>query len=105
MNAQPHIVPFDTLRYAKRLQSANVPPEQAAIQAEALQETLGQAFQTAEIATRSDIERLDTKIDTQGKSLHAKIEAESNKIIIRIGGMIVAVLLGLEVVNRFWPKV
>jgi len=112
MSAQPRIVPFDTLQYAKRLQSANVPPEQAEIQAEALQEILSTAIQGAELATRADIDRLDTKIDrldtkieTQGKSVHAKIEAESNKVIIRIGGAVVAVLLALEVINRFWPKV
>jgi len=105
MSAQPHIIPFDTLKYAKRLQSANVPPEQAEIQAEALQEILSTAIQGAELATKTDIERLDTKIEAQGKSLHAKIEAESNKIIIRIGGTVVAVLVALEVINRFWPKV
>jgi len=141
MSAQPHIVPFDTLKYAKRLQSANVPPEQAEVLAEALQETLGQAFQAAEVATRSDVEGLHAKIDnvntdmkTAVERLHTKIdnvntdmktgfslvqkdiaaleqrldtkiEAQTNKIIIRIGGAVVAVLVALEVINRFWPKV
>jgi len=42
------VVPFDTLNYAKRLQSANVPPEQAEVQAEAIRQIL--------VATKVDVD-------------------------------------------------
>jgi len=54
---------FDTLKYAKRLQSANVPPEQAEAQAEAMREVLIAAIQTADLATKADLDNAVARID------------------------------------------
>jgi len=54
-------VAFDTLKFVEKLKSAGVPDAQAKAEAEALQE----AFGTAELATKRDLERLEAKLDAR----------------------------------------
>jgi len=108
------LLSFDTLKYANRLKQINVPPEQAELQAEVMKEVLETAFQTAELATKSDIalvrkdmeameqrldakidagnEKLDAKIDAGYAKLDTKIDALYNKLIIRMAGIIVTAI-------------
>jgi len=100
------ILAFDTLKYANRLKQINVPPEQAELQAEVMKEVLESAFQTAELATKSDVnnaivlvrkdmeameQRLgaridasDTKIDGVEQSLSAKIDGVEQRSSAKI---------------------
>jgi len=66
----------------------------------------------ADVAAKADLADLrkdtDSKFERLRKDiarLNAKIEAESSKIIIRIGGAVITVMVALEATNRFWPKV
>jgi len=117
MNA---VISFDTLKYANRLKQASVPPEQAEIQAEVMREMMEAVLQTAQLATKTDIDLL--RKDTQTEFVRVRqemqaelvqvraeiallrrdMEAQGNKLIIRVTIVFVAVLGALEVVSRFW---
>ncbi|MEM9243863.1 MAG: hypothetical protein AAGA27_07440 [Pseudomonadota bacterium] len=60
---------FDTLRYAKRLREVGVPEEQAEIQAEAIQEPIG--------------EQLATKLDLKDVGEHTKFKIEQLRLEIK----------------------
>jgi hypothetical protein len=51
-------VTFDTLKFVEKLKAAGVSESQAKAEAEALQEALG----TAEMATKRDIERVESQL-------------------------------------------
>jgi hypothetical protein len=61
-------VAIDTLKFARRLQEAGVPPRQAEAEAEAIQEALETAT-----ATKSDIVELTGEITTLRMELMGKI--------------------------------
>jgi len=111
-------LPFDTLRYAKRLKDADVPDKQAEAQAEALREVLSErdgqfsSLQTQvqtlsdnvernaqQAATTTDILRLDTKIDLVRKDMAAMelglrkdMEALENRLVVRLTKTMMAVM-------------
>jgi len=105
-------VTFDTLKFVEILEAAKMPREHATAIAAAVRTT----HDAADVATKADLAELrkdtDNKFDTLRSDmnagfamLNAKIEAESSKIIIRIGGAVITVMVALEAINRFWPKV
>ena len=59
---------LNTLRYANALKDAGVPPKQAEVMAEALDDEM-----TGQLASKADIERLDTKIDHLDEKLSSQI--------------------------------
>jgi hypothetical protein len=61
-------VTVDTLEYMKRLEAAGVDRKQAEAHAEAVRDTLA-----TQLATKADIDRLDSKIDTKIAELRATI--------------------------------
>lgn len=82
----PAAVPFDTLDYARKLQTAGVPVEQAELQAKALSEALAGA-----VASRNDLAGLESHLD--GKfanmdirfaNLESRIDAKFANVDIRI---------------------
>ena len=72
-------ITFDTLKFAKRLESAGVEPKIAEAHAEAEAEVFAETF-TNQVATKHDITRLE-----------AKMEQIENRLIIKLGGIVVAV--------------
>ena len=91
-------VPFDTLKFADRLAAGGITEEQAKTAASALSE----AFKD-DIATKADIERLETKIDMLESSmiqklgaleaiLTQKIDAVESRITIKMGSMLVVAI-------------
>jgi len=112
-------VTFDTLKFVEILEAAKMPREHATAIAAAVRTT----HDAADVATKADLADLrkdtDSKFDmlrrdmnagftlmnAKIEAMNAKIEAESSKIIIRIGGAVITVMLALEAINRFWPKV
>ena len=58
---------FDTLTYAKKLQEAGVPPQQAETHAWALKETVEDT-----LATKQDLREQDTRIDGRFKEVDGR---------------------------------
>jgi hypothetical protein len=114
-------VPFDTLKLARRLESAGFPPKQAGDTAEALAE----AMSGAELATSADIGSVRSEIATLGTGLKAEIAAVRTELkaeiaavraelkadiellrrdlTIRLGGMIVVAVGVLLAAMRYMP--
>jgi septal ring factor EnvC (AmiA/AmiB activator) len=65
------VVPFDTLKLARRLEGAGFPPKQAGDTAEAIAE----AMSGARLATADDIASVRGEITTLGSELRAEIAA------------------------------
>ena len=68
------MVRFDTLDYARKLERAGVPREQAALQAKALGEALASSD-----ALHDDIQRLETRFD----QLEARVDARFDQVDAR----------------------
>ena len=85
MSTTAFAVPFDTLAFVKKLETAGVPSSQAEAQAEALSEVLQKVEENRkdELATRRDIDDLRRDIDT-------KLEKMELRMVIKMAGMILA---------------
>lgn len=77
-------ITFDTLKFANTLKAAGIKPEFAEAHAKAEAEVFAEVL-TDQVATKHDINRLEAKIDQL-----------KNELIIKLGGIVVAVggLLG-----------
>jgi hypothetical protein len=73
---------FDTLGYAKRLREAGVPNPQAEGHAEAARE-----FIMTELVTKQD---LQTAISSLEARLEAKIDTQTLRLTVRLGGIVAA---------------
>ncbi len=62
-------ITFDTLKFVERLKAAGVPEAQAKAEAEALIE----ALDTADVATKRDIERLESEMDSRFERIEGKL--------------------------------
>ena len=77
------VVPFDTLKLARRLETAGFPPRQAGDTAEALAE----AMSGAELATGADIAEARAEIAALGSELRAEIAALGSKLRAEIAAV------------------
>jgi len=80
MNA---VIAFDTLAYANKLKSVNIPPEQAEMQAEAMRDVLTSAFQTAELATKPDIALVKQEMATNFAQIRQEMATKSDLAQVR----------------------
>ena len=80
-------VTFDTLKYVKQLESAGIPPAQAEAFVNAQRDILSEALDTS-LATKADIARLESRIDTMELRLTVKLGA----FIAAAVGVLIAVL-------------
>lgn len=62
-------ITFDTLKFVEKLKAAGVSESQAKAEAEALQEALG----TAEVATKRDIERVESQLREMKAEINGKL--------------------------------
>ncbi|MDQ2916674.1 MAG: hypothetical protein M3R40_05875 [Pseudomonadota bacterium] len=69
-------VRFDTLDYAQKLETAGVPPEQAAVQAKALGEAL-----TGTDAFRDDLAKLESSLDRKFAKVDARFETIDARLV------------------------
>lgn len=76
---------FDTLAYTKKLREAGVPERQAEVQAEALAEVIDSS-----LATKQDIKDIRNDISNLEKKVDNLEERLTNKLTIRLGGIVVA---------------
>jgi len=88
-------VTFDTLKFVETLENAGIERPHASAVAAAVRDS----HVNADVATKGDIALLQKEIE----AVHAKIEAQSNKIIVQVGGLFIAILGAIEIVNRVWP--
>ena len=102
---------FDKLAYLDRLKRAGIEEHQARAHAEAMDDALRES-----VATRSDIDRLENKIETDVNRLENKIETEVNRLekkvetevalavrdmTIRMGAIAVALFAALASIKFF----
>ena len=66
---------FDTLTYAKKLQEAGVPPQQAETHAWALKETVEDT-----LATKQDLRELNTRIDGRFTDLETRMDGRFKEV-------------------------
>ena len=74
-------VAFDTLKLARKLESAGMPPKQAQDTSASLSETFTEWLSVGNIATREDVQRPAAKID----SVETKLEARIDTLEARVG--------------------
>jgi hypothetical protein len=66
----PAALPFDTLDYARKLEAAGVPSEQAELQARALNDALASS-----VASRDDLTNLEHNLDGKFAHLESRVDA------------------------------
>ena len=83
-------MPFDTLKLARRLESAGFPPQQAGDMAEAIAEAVSQ------LATKADLAALKT-------DLESRLVLLEQRMTIKFGGMMVVavgtILAGFKLIH------
>lgn len=89
-------VPFDTLKLARRLESAGFPPKQAGDTAEALAE----AMSGAALATTADIGSVRTEIAALRAELKAEIAAVRAELKAEIGAVRAELKAEIELLRR-----
>ena len=80
---------FDTHEYIKDLQQGNVPLKQAEAHSNALKKVLNE-----ELATKQDLNELETKLNAKIENLEARLEAKIEKAIVSLIKWLVPLLLG-----------
>ena len=97
-------VPFDTLKLARRLESAGFPPKQAGDTAEALAD----AMSGAELATKADLAAVQAGLKAEISALRAELRTEiellRRDLTIRLGSMIVVAVGILLAAIRYLPN-
>src|SRR6201747_842880 len=91
---------FDTLGYAKRLRDGGVPNPQAEAHAEAAREFIMTELVTRQVLLaelkagieplRAAVDALQMKIDTVEARLEAKIDTQTLRLTVRLGGIVAA---------------
>ena len=84
-------VTFDTLKFAKRPEAAGV----SAKQTEATSQGL---------ATKSDIALLEARLAAKIEAVDSKLGAVETRLVLKLGSLLVAILVGIEAFNRFFPS-
>lgn len=82
-------ITFDTLKYVRQLEASGIPAAQAEAFVNAQREILSEALDTS-LATKTDILRLENRMD----SMEAKLEAKFDKLSWMMG-----ILIALAVAN------
>ncbi len=96
-------VPFDTLKLARRLESAGFPPKQAGDTAEALAD----AMSGAELATkadlgavRADLAAVKTELKAEIAALRAELKGDIAALRAELKGDIAALKADIELLRR-----
>lgn len=96
-------IQFDTLDYAKKLETAGVPVAQAEVQAKALAEVLGRS-----VSFPGDLVTLERNIDAKIDAAETRLTNRIEKFEIKVDGQIthlkwmsgVAIALGMAVLAK-----
>ena len=94
-------VAFDTLKLARKLESAGMPPKQAQDTSAALAETFAEWHSVGNVATREDVQRLEMKIEaTKAEIVKWVFGAIVAQTFVNLGAIFGAVF---EVVHTLAP--
>ena len=91
-------VTFDTLKFAKRLEAAGVPAQQADATAEAFGEVTRE-----ELATKAHLDLLEARLLARIDSVESKLEEMESRLFLKVGSLIVAIVVAIEAFHRFFP--
>ncbi|MEO5340813.1 MAG: CCDC90 family protein [Magnetococcus sp. MYC-9] len=85
-------IPFDTLAFVKKLETAGVPSAQAEAQVEMLSDVLQKVEESRlqELATKGDVLRLEKEIETAKTELKRDMKEMELRMVIKMGAMILA---------------
>ncbi len=86
---------FDTLTYAKKLQEAGVPPQQAEAHAGALKELV-----EGDLAARQDLKDMEARLVHEIELVRRDMELMRRDIIIWLGGLIIVATTTLGVLMK-----
>lgn len=98
---------FDTLGYAKRLRDGGVPNPQAEAHAEAAREFIMTELVTKQdlLAVRQDLHETELRLKEAMNALEAKldirIDTQTLRLTVRLGGIVAAGIGILALVQRF----
>ncbi len=84
-------ITFDTLKFVEKLKAAGVPEAQAKAEVEALQEALG----AAEVATKRDVERVESKMEARFERIDGKLTLVQWMLALVVAAEVVPVLATL----------
>jgi hypothetical protein len=76
-------ITFDTFKFVERLEKAGLSRDQAAAIVEAQKDAFAEALDSS-LATKSDIARLESRMDSMGKEM----QAMEYRLIIKLGAFI-----------------
>lgn len=74
-------ITFDTLKFVEKLKAAGIPEAQARAEAEALQGVFAEALDS-QLATKSDIIRLERRMDVIEGKIEARFERVDGKMTL-----------------------
>ena len=89
---------FDTHRAIQNLKEAGI----SETQAEAMVAMVGSALGEG-VATKSDVQRVEQKLEYEVRSLRSDMQAMEQRIILKLGGLMLAGLGILFAALRFIP--
>ncbi len=81
-----HVTGFDTLAYARRLKAAGVDERQAEAHAEAVRDAV-----TEGVAAKADLDKGLAAVKADIARLEVKIDAIADRLMLRLGGLVIAV--------------
>ncbi|MBF0462384.1 MAG: DUF1640 domain-containing protein [Magnetococcales bacterium] len=85
-------MPFDTLAFVRRLETAGVPSAQAEAQVEMLSDAIKKVEETRlqELATKGDVRESELRLENKIESVRKDIESSKSETIKWVAGMFVA---------------
>lgn len=86
-------IPFDTLKFAERLEKAGLSREQACAFSEAQKEALGEVLDSS-LPTRADIMHIEKRLETDVIRIENRIETMELRLTIKMGAFM-AVAVGV----------
>ncbi|MEO5363260.1 MAG: CCDC90 family protein [Magnetococcus sp. DMHC-8] len=92
MSTATFAIPFDTLAFVKKLETAGVPSSQAEAQVEMLSDVLQkvEASRTQELATKGDVREAELRLEGKIESVRKDIEAAKSDTLKWTAGMFAA---------------
>ena len=94
-------VTFDTLKFVKTLKEAGV----SEMQAEAFSTAVRESHEAADVATKADLQQVETnlrhEISDLRKDMDAKLEKLELRMTIKLGSIVVVALGAFTVIFKF----
>ena len=93
----PATVTFDTLSAAKELRKTGFEDRQA----EAIVSTISKAMSET-VATKADLKLFQQSVDSRFEKVHLRLDALENRVILKLGGLMVTMTFLLLAIGPFY---